>query len=72
MHTLQQVVYTGTATATGGREGTAKSSDGSLDVTLTTPKVKLSFTSFPTCILQCDYLVREEVRKKRIVGVLRY
>ena len=38
MHTLQQVVYTGTATATGGREGTAKSSDGSLDVTLSTPK----------------------------------
>ncbi|WOI36801.1 organic hydroperoxide resistance protein [Alteromonas sp. CI.11.F.A3] len=38
MHTLQQVVYTGTAAATGGREGTAKSSDGNLDVTLSTPK----------------------------------
>ena len=31
MHKLQQVVYTGTATATGGREGKAKSSDGKLD-----------------------------------------
>ena len=38
MHTLEQVVYTGTATATGGREGVAKSSDGKLNVTLSTPK----------------------------------
>ena len=38
MHTLQQVVYTGTATATGGREGTAKSSDGKLELGLSTPK----------------------------------
>lgn len=38
MHTLQQVVYTGTATATGGREGTAKSDDAKLDITLSTPK----------------------------------
>lgn len=37
MHTLEQVIYTGTATATGGREGTAKSSDGKLDVMLSTP-----------------------------------
>ena len=38
MHTLQQVVYTGTATATGGREGTAKSDDAKLNITLSTPK----------------------------------
>jgi len=38
MHTLQQIVYTGTATATGGREGTAKSSDGKLELGLSTPK----------------------------------
>ena len=38
MHKLSQVIYTGTATATGGREGTAKSNDGRLDVTLSTPK----------------------------------
>lgn len=38
MHTLQQVVYTGTATATGGREGTAKSDDGKLELALSTPK----------------------------------
>ena len=38
MHKLQQVVYTGSATATGGREGTAKSSDGKLDLKLSTPK----------------------------------
>lgn len=37
MHTLEQVIYTGTATATGGREGTAKSNDGKLDVVLSTP-----------------------------------
>lgn len=38
MHKLQQVVYTGTATATGGREGTAKSNDGKLELALSTPK----------------------------------
>ena len=38
MHKLQQVVYTGTATATGGREGTAKSSDGNLNLKLSTPR----------------------------------
>ena len=32
------VLYTAQATATGGRTGTAKSSDGRLDVTLDTPK----------------------------------
>lgn len=37
MHVLEQVVYTGTATATGGREGTAKSSDGKLELALSTP-----------------------------------
>ncbi len=36
--TLDKVLYTAHATATGGREGTAKSSDGALDVKLTTPK----------------------------------
>ncbi len=35
---LEKVVYTATATSTGGREGTSKSSDGVLDVKLTTPK----------------------------------
>ena len=34
----EPVLYTGHATATGGREGTAKSSDGSFEVKLTTPK----------------------------------
>lgn len=38
MHKLEQVVYTGEATATGGREGVAKSSDGALEVKLSTPK----------------------------------
>lgn len=33
-----QILYTGHATATGGREGTARSSDGSFDIKLTTPK----------------------------------
>ncbi|WP_193162735.1 organic hydroperoxide resistance protein [Microbulbifer hainanensis] len=33
-----QVLYTAVATATGGRDGQAKSSDGILDVKLTTPK----------------------------------
>lgn len=35
---IEKALYTATATATGGRVGTAKSSDGMLDVTLTTPK----------------------------------
>ena len=35
---LQKVLYTATATATGGRTGTAKSDDGKLDVSLSTPR----------------------------------
>jgi osmotically inducible protein OsmC len=35
---LEKVLYTAHATAKGGRAGSAKSSDGNLDVTLTTPK----------------------------------
>ena len=35
---IEKVLYTAHATSTGGREGTAKSSDGVLDVKLTTPK----------------------------------
>jgi len=35
---LEKVLYTATATSTGGRSGTSKSSDGVLAVTLTTPK----------------------------------
>ena len=38
MHTLQQTIYTGVATSTGGREGNAVSNDGKLNVTLSTPK----------------------------------
>jgi Ohr subfamily peroxiredoxin len=38
MPSLNKVLYTATATASGGRSGKAKSSDGILDVTLTTPK----------------------------------
>lgn len=38
MTQLNQVLYTANATATGGREGSAKSDDGRLDVTLSTPK----------------------------------
>ncbi|MFL6627319.1 MAG: organic hydroperoxide resistance protein [Burkholderiaceae bacterium] len=38
MASPENILYTGTATATGGRAGTAKSSDGVLSVTLTTPK----------------------------------
>lgn len=38
MHTLQQTIYTGVATSTGGREGTATSNDGRLQLTLSTPK----------------------------------
>jgi osmotically inducible protein OsmC len=36
--TLDKVLYTAHATATGGRQGTAKSSDGALEVSLATPK----------------------------------
>jgi Ohr subfamily peroxiredoxin len=34
----EKVLYTAHATSTGGREGTSKSSDGVLDLKLTTPK----------------------------------
>ena len=34
----EKILYTAHATSTGGRAGTSKSSDGVLDVTLTTPK----------------------------------
>ena len=33
-----KVLYSTSATVTGGREGSAKSEDGQLDVTLVTPK----------------------------------
>ena len=35
---LDKVLYTATATATGGRTGTAASSDGALKVDLSTPR----------------------------------
>jgi Ohr subfamily peroxiredoxin len=35
---LDKTLYTAHATSTGGREGTSKSSDGVLDLRLTTPK----------------------------------
>ena len=35
---LEKILYTAHATSTGGREGTSKSSDGVLDLKLTTPK----------------------------------
>ena len=35
---LEKVLYTATATATGGREGRAVSSDNALDVQLSTPR----------------------------------
>jgi osmotically inducible protein OsmC len=38
MNVLQNVAYTAKTTATGGREGLAKSDDGRLEVTLSTPK----------------------------------
>ncbi len=37
-NTIENVVYRAHATAIGGREGQAKSSDGALDVKLSTPK----------------------------------
>lgn len=36
--TIENVIYRAHATTTGGREGQAKSSDGALDVKLSTPK----------------------------------
>ncbi|XQW85303.1 organic hydroperoxide resistance protein [Thalassotalea piscium] len=38
MNVLKNIAYTAKATATGGREGSAKSDDGRLDVILSTPK----------------------------------
>lgn len=38
MQQLNQILYTGVATATGGREGNALSDDGKLNVALSTPK----------------------------------
>ncbi len=35
---IEKVLYTAHATSTGGRAGTSRSSDGVLDLTLTTPK----------------------------------
>ncbi len=35
---IEKILYTAHATSTGGREGTAKSSDGAIDLKLTTPK----------------------------------
>ena len=35
---LDKVLYTARATSTGGREGTSRSSDGVLELTLSTPK----------------------------------
>jgi lipoyl-dependent peroxiredoxin len=35
---IEKILYTATATSTGGRSGTSTSSDGALQVTLTTPK----------------------------------
>ncbi|MFT7724222.1 MAG: organic hydroperoxide resistance protein [Roseateles sp.] len=35
---IEKALYTATATATGGRAGTARSSDGALDLALSTPK----------------------------------
>jgi len=36
--TLSKVLYTATATATGGRQGSAQSNDGKLKIELSTPK----------------------------------
>lgn len=38
MNKLEKVAYTAKATSTGGREGSSKSDDGRLEVTLSTPK----------------------------------
>lgn len=37
MHTIDQVLYTGTTHTTGGREGAARSDDGRLDILLSPP-----------------------------------
>ena len=37
INTIDKVVYTGHTRTSGGREGTGKSSDGALDVKLSTP-----------------------------------
>ncbi len=34
----EKILYTGTATSTGGREGRASTSDGRLDLALSTPR----------------------------------
>ena len=36
--TIEKIVYQATATATGGRDGRGTSSDGQLDIALTTPR----------------------------------
>jgi lipoyl-dependent peroxiredoxin len=38
MMAIEKILYTATATSTGGRSGSSKSSDGALEVNLTTPK----------------------------------
>ncbi|MBU6437756.1 MAG: organic hydroperoxide resistance protein [Betaproteobacteria bacterium] len=38
MNKIDKVLYRASATSTGGRSGTSKSSDGVLDLTLTTPR----------------------------------
>lgn len=38
MQKVDKILYTATATSTGGREGTSETSDGRLKVTLSTPK----------------------------------
>ena len=38
MNKLEKIVYTAKATSTGGREGSSKSDDGRLTLTLSTPK----------------------------------
>ncbi len=35
---IEKVLYRATATSTGGRDGTSRSSDGAIDLTLATPK----------------------------------
>lgn len=35
---LEKILYTGTATSTGGREGRSSTSDGKLDLALSTPR----------------------------------
>ena len=49
---IEKVLYRGHATATGGREGRAVSSDGVLDVKLTTPKENVSTYTFNRHVIQ--------------------